>query len=73
MSERARSERCPPDSSVSESFHTPPNATRTSRPGKDRPRCMHECVCGSDGQFVGCYMHLPDQVYYKPVLQGVHE
>ena len=29
---RASSERCPPLSSVSDSFHTPLNATRTSRP-----------------------------------------
>mmetsp|Transcript_31727 Transcript_31727/g.80897 ORF Transcript_31727/g.80897 Transcript_31727/m.80897 type:complete len:202 (+) Transcript_31727:460-1065(+) len=32
MRDSASSERCPPLSSVSESFHTPPNATRTSRP-----------------------------------------
>ena len=35
MRERARRERCPPDSSVSDSFHTSPNATRTSSPAKE--------------------------------------
>ena len=32
MSDSARRERCPPDSSVKDSFHTSPNATRTSNP-----------------------------------------
>ena len=32
MSDSARRERCPPDSSVNDSFHTSPNATRTSNP-----------------------------------------
>ncbi len=32
MRESASRERCPPDSSVREDFHTPPNATRTSSP-----------------------------------------
>ena len=38
ISESASSERWPPESSVRDSFHTPPNATRTSRPArKDSP------------------------------------
>ena len=36
MRESASSDRCPPDSSVRLCFHTPPNATRTSRPGGGR-------------------------------------
>ena len=34
---RASRLRCPPLSSVSDSFHTPPNATRTSRPSRKVP------------------------------------